>query len=182
MTYLLKTWLREMMMEDTLALVVGWEAANEVWFTIKEQMLPVTTKKIKKETWLKDNLYWLKKESSGLEEFLRKLKRDLRQLSNYWKPFANEDKVLRLPHSLRPKYANFKTAMLTKPPYPRLKQFLLALNNHEQSWPKRKEYIRHKRSLFWAKGKRRNQHGGRFNGRGKRQNQGGRNISHLLMW
>lgn len=39
-----------------------------VWFTIKEQMLPVTKKK--QETWLKDNLYWLKKESSGLEEFL----------------------------------------------------------------------------------------------------------------
>ncbi|KAL9416902.1 hypothetical protein AB3S75_039980 [Citrus x aurantiifolia] len=95
---LLLTWLRGMMMEDVLTLVVGGQTVKEVWLSIEENMLPAT-----------------------------------KDLATIGKPLTDDDKVFQLAWALRPKYANFKTAMLTKPPYPSLKLFLSALQNHEQT-------------------------------------------------
>ena len=61
--------------------------------------------------------------------------------------------MFRLAQGLGPRYANFRTAMLTKPPYPTLNQFILALQNHEQVniIPKEKEekYVLNHNQVFF---------------------------------
>ena len=60
---LLLTWLRGMMMEDVLTLLVGGQTVKEVWLSIEENMLPATKEQ---ESWLKGNLFSLKKGSLKL--------------------------------------------------------------------------------------------------------------------
>ena len=50
---LLMTWLRGMMVEDVLSLIIEGQTACEAWLSIKEQMLPATKEQ---ESWLKDSL------------------------------------------------------------------------------------------------------------------------------
>ncbi|KAK9224462.1 hypothetical protein WN943_009495 [Citrus x changshan-huyou] len=54
---LLTTWLRSMMNEDVLSMVIGLQKTREIWLTVEENMLPAT----KEQEWLKDSLYSLKK-------------------------------------------------------------------------------------------------------------------------
>lgn len=39
---LLTTWLRSMMNEDVLSMVIGLQTAQEIWPTVEEIMLPAT--------------------------------------------------------------------------------------------------------------------------------------------
>ena len=115
-------------MEDVLTLVVGGQTVKEVWLSIEENMLPATKER---ESWLKDNLFSLKKGSLKLDDFLNKFRGLCDSLAAIGKPLTDDDKVFQLARALGPKYADFKMAMLTKPPYPSLKLFLSALQNHE---------------------------------------------------
>lgn len=175
---LLMTWLRGMMVEDVLSLIVEGQTACEVWLSIEEQMLPTTKEQ---ESWLKDSLYSLKKGNTKLEEFLKKFKSLCDNLTAIGKPISDEDKVFQLARSLGPKFADFKTTMLTKPPYPTLKQFILALQNHEQTIMVQKQedvtLVNQNQAFFGARGRGRNQRGGRNGGRGRGfvQNGGGPN-------
>ncbi|KAH9801962.1 retrovirus-related pol polyprotein from transposon RE2 [Citrus sinensis] len=119
-----------MMMEDVLTLVVGGQTVKEVWLSIEENMLPATKER---ESWLKDNLFSLKKGSLKLDDFLNKFRGLCDSLAAIGKPLTDDDKVFQLARALGPKYADFKMAMLTKPPYPSLKLFLSALQNHKQT-------------------------------------------------
>ncbi|KAH9672322.1 retrovirus-related pol polyprotein from transposon RE1 [Citrus sinensis] len=118
------------MVDEVLSLIVESQSAEEVWQSIEEHMLPATKEQ---ESWLRDGLYSLKKGNIKLEEFLKKFKSICDDLAAIGKPILDEDKVFHLARSLGPKYSDFKTAMLTKPPYPNLKQFITALKNHEQT-------------------------------------------------
>ncbi|KAH9801961.1 retrovirus-related pol polyprotein from transposon RE2 [Citrus sinensis] len=118
------------MMEDVLTLVVGGQTVKEVWLSIEENMLPATKER---ESWLKDNLFSLKKGSLKLDDFLNKFRGLCDSLAAIGKPLTDDDKVFQLARALGPKYADFKMAMLTKPPYPSLKLFLSALQNHKQT-------------------------------------------------
>ena len=42
------------------------------------------------------------------------------------KSVNDEDQIFQIARALGPKYVDFKTAILTKPPYPSLKQFIYA--------------------------------------------------------
>ena len=117
-------------MEDVLTLVVGGQTVKEVWLSIEENMLPATKER---ESWLKDNLFSLKKGSLKLDDFLNKFRGLCDSLAAIGKPLTDDDKVFQLARALGPKYADFKMAMLTKPPYPSLKLFLPALQNNEQT-------------------------------------------------
>ena len=55
---LFMTWLRGMMCEDVLSLIVGEETSRKVWLSIEEQILLATKEQ---ESWLKDNMYSIKK-------------------------------------------------------------------------------------------------------------------------
>ncbi|KAH9793854.1 subtilisin-like protease SBT5.3 [Citrus sinensis] len=134
---LLLTWLRGMMMEDVLTLLVGGQTVKEVWLSIEENMLPATKEQ---ESWLKGNLFSLKK---GSLKLLGK-NQARRSRSATTTPVRSRSVTTTLVRSRTvtndlpgydsgPKYANFKTTMLTKPPYPSLKLFLSALQNHEQT-------------------------------------------------
>ena len=48
------SWLRGMMTEDALSMIIGVQNAQEIWLTIEEIMLPATKEQ---ETWLKDSLF-----------------------------------------------------------------------------------------------------------------------------
>ena len=177
---LLTTWLRSMMNEDVLSMVIGLQTAREIWLTVEENMLPATKEQ---ETWLKDSLYSLKEGSSKLDEFLKKFKGVSNKLAAIGKPMNDDDKIFQIVRALGPKYADFKTAMLTKPPYPSLKQFINALQNHEHTVIVEKDEearlgTNQNQAFFGQRGRGRNQRGGRppYRGRGSQRNLGGRNY------
>lgn len=151
---LLMTWLRGMMCEDVLSLIVGGETSREVWLSIEEQILPATKEQ---ESWLKDNLYSIKKGNIPIDEFLRKFKNLCDNLAAIGKPIPDDDKVFQIARALGPKYADFKTAMLAKPPLPTFKQFILALQNHEQTVVVHKEeeisILDHNQAFFRQRGR-----------------------------
>ena len=124
-----------------------------------------------------------------LDEYLTKFKGICDNLATISKPFPEEDKVFRLAQGLGPRYANFRTAMLTKPPYPTLNQFILALQNNEQVniIPKEKEdkYVLNHNQAFFnqqrsSKGTRRR---GTFSGRnrGVSYGKGGRVLNKIIL-
>ncbi|KAK9215471.1 hypothetical protein WN944_007476 [Citrus x changshan-huyou] len=139
-----------------------------------------------KGSWLKDSLYSLKRGSLKLEDFLKKFKGICNNLTAIGKPLFDEDKVFQLARALGPKYANFKTAMLTKPPYPSMKEFTIALYNHEQTVMVSKEEEGNKHTdpnyaFFGQRGRGKNYKGAR--GRGHSQNNGGRgNKNNQYSW
>ena len=87
------TWLRGMMPEDILSLILGVQNARDVWQSIEEQMLPATKEQ---ESWLKDSLYSLKRASLKLEVFVKKFKGICDNLDAIGKPLFDEDKVFQL--------------------------------------------------------------------------------------
>lgn len=95
------------MNEDVLTLIIGLQNAKAVWLSIEKQMLPATKKQ---ESWLKD--------------FLKKFKGIYDNLATIGKSLYDIDKVFQLARALGTKYADFKTAMLTKPLYLSTKEFM----------------------------------------------------------
>ncbi|KAK9214354.1 hypothetical protein WN944_006343 [Citrus x changshan-huyou] len=174
---LLMTWLRGMMSEEVLSMVTGGLTAREVWLAIEEQMLSATKEQ---ESWLKDSFYSLKKGSLKLQDLTKKFKNICDQLAAIGKPIADEDQVFQLARSLGPQYADFKTAMMTKPPYPNMKRFVLALQNHEQTIVAQREVnksaqMNYNEAFFGQRGRGgKNQRGGRYNNFRGRDNGGGR--------
>ncbi|KAL9413570.1 hypothetical protein AB3S75_042122 [Citrus x aurantiifolia] len=163
---LLMTWLRSMMSEDVLSMIISMQSAREIWLTIEEIMLLATKEQ---ETWHEDSLYSLNKGSTKLEEFLKKFKNICDKLAAIGKPVNDDDKIFQIARALGPKYADFKTTMLTKPPYPSLKQFLHALQNHEQTVVAQRddeEKADLNQAFFCQRGRGRNQCGGRQGERG----------------
>ena len=104
-------------------------SAYKVWKSIEEQILPST---VEKEMVLNDALILLKKGDSSLNEYLKKFKNLCDSLAAIKKPLDDTRKVFQLARGLGPKYQVFRTAMLTKPPYPTYHQFVLSLQAHEQ--------------------------------------------------
>ena len=88
-----------------------------------------------------------------LDEYLKKFKGIFYNLATIGKPFHEEDKVFRWEEGLGSRYVDFKTAVLTKPPYPTLNQIILTLQNHEQVniIPKKKEekYVLNHNQVFF---------------------------------
>lgn len=93
------TWSRGMMIEDVISMIIGIQTAGEICLTFKKTMLPLTTEQ---ESWLKDNLYSLKKGSSKLEDFLQKFKSICDNPNAIGKPMSNEDKIFQLTCTLEP--------------------------------------------------------------------------------
>ena len=108
---LLMTWLRGMMCEDVLSLIVGGETSREVWLSIEEQILPAT--KVQ-ESWLKDNLYSIKKGNTAHWWISKEFKNLGDNLAAIGKPIPDDDKVFQIARALGPKYADFKTTMFAK--------------------------------------------------------------------
>ena len=97
-----------------------------------------------------NNLYSLKKGSLKLKEFLKKFKGLCDKLTAIGKPMLDEDQVFQMSRALGSKYSDFKMAMLTKPPYPSIKQFTFASQNHKQVIVslKEKESVNHNEAFF----------------------------------
>lgn len=93
------TWSRGMMNEDVISMIIGIQTAGEICLTLKKTMLPLITEQ---ESWLKDNLYSLKKGSSKLEDFLQKFKSICNNPNAIGKPKSNEDKNFQLTCALEP--------------------------------------------------------------------------------
>lgn len=110
------------MNEDILGAKVGLQTACDIWHNSEVQ-----------EAWLKDSPYSLKKSSSKLDDFLKKFRITCDKLAAIGKPLSDDDKVFQLARALGSRYSDFKTTMLTKPPYLSYKQFVNALLNHEQT-------------------------------------------------
>ncbi|KAH9751634.1 retrovirus-related pol polyprotein from transposon RE2 [Citrus sinensis] len=77
--------------EDVLTLVVGGQTVKEVWLSIEENMLPATKER---ESWLKDNLFSLKKGSLKLDDFLNKFRGLCDSLAAIGKPLTDDDKTV----------------------------------------------------------------------------------------
>ena len=167
------TWLRGTVTKDILSMIVESQTASEVWRSIEEHMLPTTKEH---ESWLKCSLYSLKKGNTKLKEFLKKFKSLCDNLAAIGKSISDEDKVFQLERSLGPNYADFKTTMLTKPPYPTIKQFILALQIHEQTVMVQKQVQKALiQAFFGQRGRRKKNNGGserayKQNNRGQNQN------------
>lgn len=126
---LLTSWLLGLMTEEVLSSNIGMETAFHLWTSLEDQLLPVTKEK---EVYLRDRMLTLKKNNLTLEEYTQKFKNLCDSLAAINKPVDDLDKVFNLARGLGPKYQDFRLAMLSKPPYPTFKQFLMALENHEQ--------------------------------------------------
>ena len=126
---LFTSWLLGLMTEEVLSSNIGMETAFHLWTSLEDQLLPVTKEK---EVYLRDRMLTLKKNNLTLEEYTRKFKNLCDSLAAINKPVDDLDKIFNLARGLGPKYQDFRLAMLPKPPYPTFKQFLMALENHEQ--------------------------------------------------
>ena len=103
-------------------------SASKVWKSIEQHILPTT---VEKEMILNETLMSLQKGNLSVDDYVRKFKSLCDNLAVMKKPI-NETKVFQLARGLGPKYQDFCTAMLTKPPYPSFHQFVKALQAHEQ--------------------------------------------------
>jgi len=88
------------------------------------------------------------------------------------KPVNDLDKVFGLARGLGYRYQDFKLAQLSKPPYPSFKQFVMALENHEQTLinfeEEKKNTINLAKAFFSQRGKRKGRgNGGFFNSKGR---------------
>ena len=135
------------------------------WKSIEEQMLPTT---VEKEMVLNETLMSLKKGSLSLDDYIKRFKSLCDNLAAIKKPVDETRKVFQLARGLGPKYQDFRTAMLTKPPYPSFQQFVTALQAHEQM---NQEYsdssLRHDQAFVSQQGRGCGRNGGRFSSRGR---------------
>ncbi|KAK2656860.1 hypothetical protein Ddye_009912 [Dipteronia dyeriana] len=94
----------------------------------------------------------LRKGSKTLDEYLKEFKSICNNLVAIKKPVSDQDKVFQFAHGLGLKYIDFRTAMLTKPPYPSFSQFMLALQGYEQTIHAQKDeektYLEHAQAFF----------------------------------
>ncbi|KAH9689512.1 retrovirus-related pol polyprotein from transposon RE1 [Citrus sinensis] len=145
--------------------IVGVENAQQIWSSLEDQLLPMTKEK---EVHLMDRLATLKKGSLSVEEYVRKYKHICDCLAAINKPVNDLDKVFGLARGLGYRYQDFKLAQLSKPPYPSFKQFVMALENHEQTLinfeEEKKNTINLAQAFFSQRGR---GNGGFFNSKGR---------------
>ena len=118
------------MTEEVMSGIVGVENAQQIWSSFEDQLLPMT---MEKEVHLMEKLATLKKESLSVEEHVRKYRHICDCLATINKQVTDLDKVFGLTRGLGYRYQDFKLAQFSKPPYPSFKQFVMALENHEQT-------------------------------------------------
>ncbi|TXG48399.1 hypothetical protein EZV62_027693 [Acer yangbiense] len=178
---LLSSWLLGTMKEEVMSLIYSEvDTAYKIWTSIEEQLLPVI---VEKEGLLKNMLMSIRKGLKSHDEYLKKFKSICDNLAAIKKLVSDGDKVFQFAHGLGKKYMDFRTAMLTKPPYPSFSQFVLALQGHEQAVLAHKEeektYLEHAQAYFGQRGCGRNGRGGRgnFNSRGRGFTSAGRHNS-----
>lgn len=148
------TWSRGMMIEDVISMIIGIQTAGEICLTFKKTMLPLT---IEQESWLKDNLYSLRKVLQNLKIFSKNSK----AYATTPMPSANQCPT---------KIKFFNLLVLSNP------QFILALQNHEQTIIAQREDLVPNQNLAFLSGhgRGRNQQGG-WDGYGRgSSNNGGR--------
>ncbi|XP_024023286.1 uncharacterized protein LOC112092159 [Morus notabilis] len=113
----------------------------------------------------------LKKGSLSLDEYLKKFKSVCDSLAAIKKPINETKKVSQLARGLGPKYQDFRTAMLTKPPYPTYHQFVLSLQAYERMLNSNTEEQeitpRHDQAFVGQRERGRGRGGGRFSSRGR---------------
>ncbi|KAL5781775.1 hypothetical protein ACOSP7_006804 [Xanthoceras sorbifolium] len=145
------------MTEEILSMIIEADTAQHVWSSLEEQLLPMTREK---EATLKDELFSLKKRSSSIDEYIRKFKTLCGSLAAINQPVSNIDKVFQLAQGLGSKYQDFCVAMLSKPSYPSLNQFVLSLQSHEDMLKSQREEEKqvtdHAQTFFGQRGRRRN--------------------------
>ncbi|KAH9669465.1 retrovirus-related pol polyprotein from transposon RE1 [Citrus sinensis] len=166
---LLTSWLLSLMTEEVMSGIVGVENAQQIWSSLEDQLLPMTKEK---EVHLMDRLATLKKGSLSVEEYVRKYKHICDCLAAINKPVNDLDKVFGLARGLGYRYQDFKLAQLSKPPYPSFKQFVMALENHEQTLinfeEEKKNTINLAQAFFSQRGKGKGRgNGGFFNSKGR---------------
>ncbi|KAH9648572.1 retrovirus-related pol polyprotein from transposon RE1 [Citrus sinensis] len=166
---LLTSWLLSLMTEEVMSGIVGVENAQQIWSSLEDQLLPMTKEK---EVHLMDRLATLKKGSLSVEEYVRKYKHICDFLAAINKPVNDLDKVFGLARGLGYRYQDFKLAQLSKPPYPSFKQFVMALENHEQTLinfeEEKKNTINLAQAFFSQRGKGKGRgNGGFFNSKGR---------------
>ncbi|KAH9666463.1 hypothetical protein KPL70_020649 [Citrus sinensis] len=166
---LLTSWLLSLMTEEVMSGIVGVENAQQIWSSLEDQLLPMTKEK---EVHLMDRLATLKKGSLSVEEYVRKYKHICDCLATINKPVNDLDKVFGLARGLGYRYQDFKLAQLSKPPYPSFKQFVMALENHEQTLinfeEEKKNTINLAQAFFSQRGKGKGRgNGGFFNSKGR---------------
>lgn len=125
----MKAWLLRNIETEVLIALENKTPAYKVWKSIEEQVL---SHNIEKEMMLDNILMTLKKGSSSLDEYLKKFKSVCDSLAAIKKPVNETKKVFQLARGLGPRYQDFRTAMLTKPPYVTYHQFVLSLQDYEQ--------------------------------------------------
>jgi hypothetical protein len=111
-----------------LATIEGTYSTFQMWKSLEEQLFTMTKEN---EIHLNEAILSLKKGSLSLDDYLKKLKSFCDQLEAMKKPVDDLTKVFHVARGLGPKYQGFKTAMLTKAPYPTYNEFFLALKVHE---------------------------------------------------
>lgn len=110
------------MTEEVLSSIIGIESAYKLWGSLEDQLLPTTKEK---EVHLRDRLLIIEKEQSNRRRVHRKFNHLCDSLAAINKPVDDLDKVFNFVRGLGAKYRDFRLAMLTKPPYPTFKQFLI---------------------------------------------------------
>ena len=126
---LLTTFLMKNIETEVLVSLENVGSTQKVWKSIEEQILPTT---VEKEMILNETLMSLKKGSLSLDDYIKKFKSMCDNLAAIKKPIDETKKVFQLARGLGQKYQDFRTAMLSKPPYPSFQQFISALQAHEQ--------------------------------------------------
>lgn len=111
-----------------MATIEGTYSTFQMWKSLEEQLFTMTKEN---EIHLNEAILSLKKGSLSLDDYLKKLKSFCDQLEAMKKPVDDLTKVFHVARGLGPKYQGFKTAMLTKAPYPTYNEFFLALKVHE---------------------------------------------------
>ena len=155
-------------------------SAYRVWKSIEQQILPIT---IEKEMILNESLMSLQKGNLSVDEYVKKFKGICDNLAAIKKPIDETKKVFQLARGLGTKYQDFRTAMLTKPPFPSFHQFVMALQAYDQlNFSNNTEQDlnpRHDQAYTAQRGRGRGRNGGHFNSRGRGFNPAARYSSNF---
>lgn len=105
------------------------DTAHQVWKSVKETLLGITKEN---EINISETLHCLKKGDLPLEEYIKRFKALCDKLAAMKKPLDDLSKCSLQLEDWGNKYKEFRTAMLSKTPYPTFNQFVLSLKAHEQ--------------------------------------------------
>lgn len=120
---------RDHILKEVLIMLEGLENAHQVWNSLEEMLLSITTEN---KIHTNESLHTLKKELLTMEEYIKCFKILSDKLVAMKKPLDDLTKVFMLVRGLGDEYKHFKITMLAKAPYPTFNKFILALKVHEQ--------------------------------------------------